>query len=66
MLSWLFSKKVDMVLSEFEAQQEYRRYQASVMTNDRMLTFLEWVIETKTVLKDVSAEEQALLYGTSR
>lgn len=42
--------------TEFQAQQEYRRYQAAV-TNEKMLTFLEWVKATKTVLCDVPMDE---------
>jgi len=43
--------------SELEAQHEYARYQDSVMTNDKIMTFLEWVLATKTVLRDVPPED---------
>ena len=47
--------------TEDQAIQEYHRYQDSVLPNDRMMSFLEWVVETKTVLKDVSPDQQAEL-----
>lgn len=47
--------------TELQAQQEYKRYQDSVMTNDRVMTFLEWVLATKIVLRDVDPEEFAEL-----
>jgi hypothetical protein len=46
-------------LTESQAVAEYIRYQDSVLTNDRALTFLEWVKTTKLVLKDVPPDELA-------
>ena len=46
-------------ITESEAQKRYIEYQNSVMTNDRIMTFLEWVRETKTVLKDVDQKDFA-------
>jgi hypothetical protein len=49
-------------LSEIEAQQAYRGYQAAALTENRkIMTFLEWVLETKTVLRDVPPEQFAEL-----
>jgi len=44
--------------TEQQAQFEYRRYQESV-TNEPMMTFLEWVRAAKIVLNDVPLNELA-------
>jgi len=60
MLSWLFSKRDKMSnFTETQAVQQYINYQNSVMTNDKALTFLEWIITNKIVLLDVPAAEFA-------
>ena len=60
MMFWR-KKKPMASFTELQAQQEYKRYQDSVMTNDRVMTFLEWVLATKIVLRDVDPEEFAEL-----
>ena len=47
--------------TESQALVEYHRYQDTVLPNDKMLTFLEWLKTSKVVLTDVSADEQAEL-----
>lgn len=61
LLNFLRRNKPMPSFTETQAVQEYHRYQDTVLPNDKMLTFLEWIRETKVVLTDVSADEQAEL-----